>query len=778
MTLPKKTAATTGATGRARRRHADERGLLCDPGASDQVLLRAVVDHYVVARRTSAPARRWLDAHGLSAELADMLSLGFADRSLGAALPEANRVAGHELRRRLTAFGVLRTSGHQHLLGCMIVPILESGLIVGLYGIPVNGRGEPRFAEGLPGGTFTVAIAEGEPVACESMLRALELAATGTSAVVRTQPNIRPESGAEQPSAVVTGESVQQDVVTEPDGAGRIDLVAPGEALVHFPDRAWRVRGASRQKGYESLRVNLSVTDSATGSLHLDALDLYSSRARSSFVRSAASELRADTGPIGRELARVLFAAEQAAELPPSDDEEIAALSDTEQADAMALLTDPKLIERITADVAALGVVGEEDNALILYLAGTSRLARRPLGVVVQSSSAAGKSTLAEAVLGLMPVEDTVSLSALSTQALYYLGPDTLKHKVLFIAEEEGASRASYALKLLQSEGKVSIATAGKDARSGRITTTTSEVIGPVALVMTTTSMDLDDELANRLVALTVDETAAQTRAVLDAQRRALAPEALAQSTIRERLIARHRNAQSLLRPMAVVIPDPSRLHFGESTTRARRDHAKYLALICASALLHQFQRPQRRTDVEGQTVDYIEATDADIALADRLGTGVLMRDASELPPGTEALLRELSAWAGTAPFTRRSAREALGLGDTQLKVHLRRLVELEYITTARSHHGVWYSLCWSDPQTERARGTDGAVTNTKPTASKRSGTGRGVVGAQSGSGRGRANGANGQLKGQNGQPGPSNGRKRAGAGVRVVTGDIDGENR
>jgi hypothetical protein len=102
----------------------------------------------------------------------------------------------------------------------------------------------------------------------------------------------------------------------------------------------------------------------------------------------------------------------------------------------------------------------------------------------------------------------------------------------------------------------------------------------------------------------------------------------------------------------------------------------------------------------------------------------------------------------------------------------------LEYITTVRSHHGVWYSLCWSDPRTEQARETDGAVTNTKPTASKRSGSGRGVVGAQSGSGRGRANGANGQLKGQNGQPGPRNGRRSAGAGVRVVTGDVDGDKR
>ena len=43
-------------------------------------------------------------------------------------------------------------------------------------------------------------------------------------------------------------------------------------------------------------------------------------------------------------------------------------------------------------------------------------------------------------------------------QSLFYLGESDLAHKVLAIAEEEGASRAAYALKLLQSEGELSIA--------------------------------------------------------------------------------------------------------------------------------------------------------------------------------------------------------------------------------------------------------------------------------------------------------------------------------
>ena len=73
---------------------------------------------------------------------------------------------------------------------------------------------------------------------------------------------------------------------------------------------------------------------------------------------------------------------------------------------------------------------------------------------MVQSSSAAGKSSLMEAVLAFMPAEDKVQYSAMTGQSLFYMGWMDLKHKILAIAEEAGAARASYALKFLQSEGR------------------------------------------------------------------------------------------------------------------------------------------------------------------------------------------------------------------------------------------------------------------------------------------------------------------------------------
>ena len=137
--------------------------------------------------------------------------------------------------------------------------------------------------------------------------------------------------------------------------------------------------------------------------------------------------------------------------------------ADEERA-ALGLLRTPALLERIVTDFAACGVVGGETNKLVGYLAAVSRKLDTPLAVVVQSSSAAGKSSLMDAVLAFVPEEERIKYSAMTGQSLFYMGETNLKHKVLAICEEEGASRAAYALKLLQSDGELTIASTGKDA--------------------------------------------------------------------------------------------------------------------------------------------------------------------------------------------------------------------------------------------------------------------------------------------------------------------------
>ncbi len=293
----------------------------------------------------------------------------------------------------------------------------------------------------------------------------------------------------------------------------------------------------------------------------------------------------------------------------------------------------------------------------------------------------------------------------MSGQSLFYMGDRALQHKILAIAEEEGAKQASYALKMLQSEGRVTMASTGKDPQTGMLTTHDYTVEGPVMLFLTTTAIDLDEELLNRCLVLTVNESREQTRAIHALQRSRETLEGILAKNRRDQLLTLHRNAQRLLQPLAVVNPYADQLSFRDDQTRSRRDHVKYLTLIRSIALLHQFQR-----DIKTHgSLRYIEVTPGDIELANELAQEVLGRTVDELLPQTRKLLTLLHAWVrercaeenilqNEFHFTRRQAREALGWGDTQLWTHLGRLVEMEFLVTHRGrgktvlyellHHG------------------------------------------------------------------------------------------
>jgi len=478
------------------------------------------------------------------------------------------------------------------------------------------------------------------------------------------------------------------------------------ELVLQYGDRRYRLRGWNKPLNPEALKVNVLVTRadaSGQGRFHVDTLDLYQAKARAAYVKQAGIELGEAEDVLKHDLGRVLLKLEavQAERLNAAlaKDEAAPVMDELQRADALALLKSPDLLDRILADFDALGVVGEETNKLVGYLAAVSRQLDKPLAILIQSSSAAGKSSLMDAVLALIPDEAQVRFSAMTGQSVFYLGETNLKHKILAIAEEEGAAQASYALKLLQSDGSVSMASTGKDAATGMLTTHTYRVEGPVMLFLTTTAIDIDEELLNRCVVLTVNESREQTRAIHALQRRRQTLEGLLADVEREAVLTLHRNAQRLLQPLKVVNPFADRLTFLDDKTRTRRDHMKYLSLIRAIALLHQYQREVKTIEHRGKQVHYIEVEPGDIAIANRLAADVLGRTLDELPPQTRKLLTALHAWVKDEcarqgilrcdfRFTRRQVRELTGWGDTQLRVHLDRLSELEYLMEQGGRRG------------------------------------------------------------------------------------------
>ena len=514
------------------------------------------------------------------------------------------------------------------------------------------------------------------------------LAAEAVAAPAAADP--APEQQAEKPTAPLSSNIIESPIEIKGD-----------EITIMQDDRRYRIRGLAKNLSSGILKVNLLAT--CGDEMHVDTLDFNVDRQRMVFSKRAAEELNIKEDVIRKDLGRVFLQLEtirdeQIRKALDSKEEEVE-LSPEEKAAALELLQDPNLLQRILDDFARCGIVGEETNKLVGYLASISRRLESPLAVVVQSSSAAGKSLLMDAILGFVPEEDKVQYSAMTGQSLFYMGETDLKHKVLAIVEEEGATRAAYALKLLQSEGVLTIASTGKDPASGKLVTHQYRVEGPVMIFLTTTAIQLDEELLNRCLVLTVNEDRSQTQAIHRQQREQQTIEGLLARDDRINTLKVHRNAQRLLKPVFVANPFARELTFLDCQTRTRRDHMKYLTLIRSIALLHQFQRSTKTTVHNGKTIEYIEVTTEDIEIANRLAHEILGRSLDELPPQTRRLLLTVDEMASKEcerlqmdrsdyRFSRRDVRQYTGWGDTQLRVHLGRLEDLEYLLVHRGGRG------------------------------------------------------------------------------------------
>lgn len=160
-----------------------------------------------------------------------------------------------------------------------------------------------------------------------------------------------------------------------------------------------------------------------------------------------------------------------------------------------------------------------------------------------------------------------------------------------------------------------------------------------------------------------------------------------------------HKNAQRLLKPVEVVNPFGDKLTFLDDKTRMRRDHNKYLTLIKSIAFLHQYQRPVKTLKNGASQVQYVEVTKDDIAVANELAADVLGRCLDELPPQSSRFLdlvhrmvendcKQKAIDQADYRFTQRQIRQYTGWSNYQVKIHLKKLVSLEYVLVHRGGRG------------------------------------------------------------------------------------------
>jgi len=466
------------------------------------------------------------------------------------------------------------------------------------------------------------------------------------------------------------------------------------------------ILGGIKLSGLDRLRVTLKIikgTDSKNAFRH--NLDLYNSIQCEQLIEKAAEALDLGSSEIRGTInsltaALETYRANRLESMKPKAPE-VKKLTELEQKAAVKYLSAPGLLERTQEALSASGIIGEETNSLVAYLVYTSRKRETPLQLMYLGASGSGKTWLQEKVSALIPIEDRLEITTLSTNAFYYFAREELKYKLLLIEDLDGAETVLYPLRELQSKKRISKTVTLKDSK-GNLKTVTLNVEGPVCVSGCTTREELYEDNANRCILLYVDGSGQQDGRIMDYQRRLSAGSV---DQYKERQVQELiQNVQRMLRPVTVRNPYATLLALPETVFKPRRTMLLLLMFTETITYYHQYQRVLK-TD-EGTGEQYIESTIEDIEAAFTLLETTLLKKSDELNDACRMFFERLKAYLKTQDtdaFYSKEVRSAFRLSPSSLGRYLYELERMGYIKITRGNRykGFEYKVTsWKDLET------------------------------------------------------------------------------
>lgn len=318
---------------------------------------------------------------------------------------------------------------------------------------------------------------------------------------------------------------------------------------------------------------------------------------------------------------------------------------------------DSALLWRIRRAVTESGVAGERVLIVVVYFVGTSRVTENPLSGIVKADSSSGKNYVVNRVVRFFPQGTYLIFEGVSANALHYEASDALKHKLIIVTEDEGASQAKNPIRQLQSERRLRKTVTEKDEKTGKHKAVRYDVEAPAAWLTTTTAANKDVDDENRNISLHMDDSEDQTKRVLMEQGKIYGGTISPKLPYHQAFINFQAKVSLLAGSVRVVVPFAGELaeRFPTKPVRVRRDFPRFLDLIVTSAILHREQRPK---DDEGRII----AAAADYYYAKLLSKDYLERSIQQLPPQTQRILEAAKGHYSEGQFTQAEIAQKLKL--------------------------------------------------------------------------------------------------------------------
>jgi len=391
------------------------------------------------------------------------------------------------------------------------------------------------------------------------------------------------------------------------------------------------VLGGIKLEGLDRMRVTLKVElkDSSRPPIRHN-LDLYNDSQCEKLIRRIAERLEIGTSVIAASLSELTEQLEkyrlEEIKAEQSAEKETRILSAKEIAEAKENLQAENLLEITSQDLQNTGIQGEEENALILLLAMTSRKMRDPLSVICLARSGVGKSYLMEKVAQCIPSEEAKEHTQFSGNSFYYFKREEIKGTVFLIEDLDGAQEVMFPIRELQTKKRISKTVTIKD-KNGQMRTITLVVEGPVSIIGCTTKEKIYEDNSNRAILIYLDGSQEQDVRIMDYQKNLRAN--LIDSESERQLQNKLQNMQRVLEPIKVVNPYAPIIDIPKEDFKPRRTLPLLLSFIEAITFYNQFQREEKAEESTGEI--YIEVHPIDVENAFKLMKDVLFRKADEL---------------------------------------------------------------------------------------------------------------------------------------------------
>jgi hypothetical protein len=369
---------------------------------------------------------------------------------------------------------------------------------------------------------------------------------------------------------------------------------------------------------------------------------------------------------------------------------------------ALDFLKQNNLLTELVKTLNTTGILGEDENAVILFLALSSYKFNNPFSVLCLAKSGIGKSYILQKLSECLPNHAYSFHTKISANALYYFDSNMIQGKALLIEDLEWTTQMLSPLATLQTQGRLINTRATKD-KDGMLHSTTFEVIANLCLIACAYSDTNFEEISLPFLCLHLNHSPNQDSLIMDYQKKCKAgliktEEIQKAQHLLKCVIASLQNT-SIINSYATLINLPNQV------THPRKSLLLLLNFIEVITYFFQYQREQIVNEDTGEI--FIKTHPQDIELAFKLLKNNLFRRADELSTPARGFYNWLSSFlsqAKTNQFTQLDIRKAKLIHPRTLARYLQELVLFSYIQISGGNKyrgGFFYKITNLDKQND-----------------------------------------------------------------------------